>query len=79
MSKQWISSLHTPIQLEMAVSRQSTRPYVFLAVVKHGPPISELTNELENDPSLMSTKRGRFQTQIELQIFKSKPFLDIIS
>lgn len=78
-SKQWISSLHTPVQLEMAVSRQSTRQYVFLMVGEHGPPISELTNELENYPSLMSTNRGQFQTQIELHIFKLKPFLDIIS
>lgn len=51
---------------------------MFLMVGEHGPPISELTNELENDPSLMSTDRALFQTQIELHIFKLKPFKAII-
>lgn len=51
---------------------------MFLMVGEHGPPISELTNELENDPSLMSTDRAQFQTQIELHIFKLNPFMAII-
>lgn len=51
---------------------------MFLMVGEHGPPIIELTNELENDPSLMSTDRALFQTQIELHIFKLKPFMAII-
>lgn len=62
----------------MAISRHSTRQYVFLTVGEHHPPISELTNELENYPSLMSTDRAQFQTQIELHICKLKSFMTII-